>query len=238
MGLSCDDGRNIYHGIYNADDPTLLLAEHLRTAAALFVAALPSDRPLRFLHLGHGAGVLQRYLQTVLPGSDHVSVDLDGAVLDVSATEAPHAGRAVRGDALDYVCGTQETYDAIFVDIFDEANVCPAAFSEAPFLDAAKSMLADDGVLVHNLHIGGKKRDAAVARAEDALARHFHAAYRADSVDSTATGGNALLLGAKRSLGRARLHENATRAGLGFDAGTRVRRLVRLCCDDGPDVCK
>ena len=38
------------------------------------------------------------------------------------------------------------------------------------------------------------------------------------------------------SLGRARLHENATLAGLGFDAGTRVRRLVRLCYDD--DVCK
>ena len=82
----------------------------------------------------------------------------------------------------------------------------------------------------------GKKRDAAVARAEDALARHFHAAYRADSVDSTPTGGNALLVGAKRSLGRARLHENATRAGLKFDAGARCRRLVRLCCDD--DVCK
>ena len=78
-------------------------------------------------------------------------------------------------------------------------------------------------MLVHNLHIGGKKRDAAVARAEDALARHFHAAYRADSVDSTPTGGNALLVGAKRSLGRARLHENATRAGLKFDAGTPVR---------------
>ena len=75
-----------------------------------------------------------------------------------------------------------------------------------------------------------------VARAEDALARHFHAAYRADSLDSTPTGGNALLVGAKRALGRARLHENATRAGFGFDAGTRVRRLVRLCCDG--DVCK
>ena len=236
LGLRCDDGRNIYHGIYNADDPTLLLAEHLRTAAALFVAALPSDRPLRFLHLGHGAGVLQRYLQAVLPGSDHVSVDLDGAVLAVSATEAPHAGRAVHGDALDFVRSTDETFDAIFVDIFDEANVCPAAFSETSFLDAAAASLADDGVLVHNLHIGGRKRDDAVARAEDALARHFHAAYRADSVDSTATGGNALLVGAKRALGRARLHENATRAGLGFDAGTRVRRLVRLCCDG--DVCK
>ena len=210
----------------------MLLAEHLRTAAALFVAALPIDRPLRFLHLGHGAGVLQRYLQAVLPGSDHVSVDLDGAVLDVSAFEAPHAGRAVRGDALDYVRSTDETYDAIFVDIFDEANVCPPEFSEAPFLDAAAACLADDGVLIHNLHVGGRKRDAAVARAEVALARHFHAAYRADSVDSTPTGGNALLVGAKRSLGRARFHENATRAGLGFDAGTRVRRLVRVCCDD------
>ena len=57
-----------------------------------------------------------------------------------------------------------------------------------------------------------------------------------DNRVATHTGGNALLLGAKRSLGRARLHENATRAGLKFDAGTRVRRLVRLCCDD--DVCK
>ena len=180
--------------------------------------------------------MLQRYLQAVLTGSEHVSVDLDGAVLDVSATEAPHAGRAVHGDALDFVLRSDETYDAVFVDIFDEKNVCPAAFSETSFLDAVASMLADDGVLVHNLHIGGKKRDAAVARAEDALARHFHAAYRADSVDSTPTGGNALLLGAKRALGRARLHENATRAGLGFDAGTRCRRLVRLCCDD--DVCK
>ena len=175
-------------------------------------------------------------MQAVLPGSDHVSVDLDGAVLDVSAFEAPHAGRAVRADALDFVLCSDETFDAIFVDIFDEQNVCPAPFSEATFLDAAKSMLADDGVLVHNLHVGGKKRDAAVARAEDALARHFHAAYRADSIDSGATGGNALLVGAKRSLGRARLHENATRAGLGFDAGTRARRLVRLCLED--DVCK
>lgn len=236
LGLRCDGGRNIYHGIYNADDPTVLLAEHLRTAAALFVAALP-DRDLRFLHLGHGAGVFSRYLQAVLPSSLHVSVDLDGAVLDISAFEAPHAGRVVQGDALDYVRSTDETYDAVFVDIFDEQNVCPAAFSEAPFLDAAASILADDGVLVHNLHVGGNKRDAAVEMVECALVRHFHAAYRADSVDSTAMGGNALLVGAKRSLGRARLHEGATRAGLRFDAATRCRRLVRLQ-DDAGDVLK
>lgn len=237
LGLRCDDGRNIYHGIYNADDPTLLLAEHLRTAAALFVAALPDRKDLRFLHLGHGAGVLQRYLQAVLPTSDHVSVDLDGAVLDLSASEAPHAGRVVEADALDFVKGCEETFDAMFVDIFDGQNVCPPGFSEAPFLDAAASILADDGVLVHNLHIGGKKRNAAVEMAERALERHFHAAYRADSVDSTLTGGNALLVAAKRSLGRARLHEGATRAGLRFDAATRCRRLVRLQ-DDVGDVLK
>jgi len=234
LGLRCDGGRNIYHGIYNANDPTVLLAEHLRTAAALFVAALPDRDHLRFLHLGHGAGVLQRYLQAFLPTSDHVSVDLDGAVLDISAFEAPPAGRVVEADALDFVNGCEETFDAIFVDIFDEQNVCPPGFSEAPFLDTAASILADDGVLIHNLHVGGKKRDAAVEMAERALVRHFHAAYRADSVDSTPTGGNALLVGAKRPLGRARLHEKAARAGLCFDAATRCRRLVWL--QDGAEV--
>ena len=73
-----------------------------------------------------------------------MSVDLDCAVLDVSAFEAPHAGRAVRGDALDYVRSTDETYDASFVDIFDEQNVCPA-FSEAIFLDAAAACLDAGG---------------------------------------------------------------------------------------------
>ena len=204
----------------------------LRTAAALFVAALPGGRR-SVSPSARGAGVLQRYLQAVLPGSTACR-DLDGAVLDVSAFEAPHAGRAVQSDALDFVLRSEETYDAIFVDIFDEANVCSAAFSEAPFLDAAKSMLADDGVLVHNLHIGGRKRDAAVARAEGALARHFHAAYRADSVDSTPTGD---ALPGREAVARARAAAGETRRVRAWGS-TRGRGVgpVRLCCDD--DFCK
>ena len=131
---------------------------------------------------------------------------------------------------MDYVLRSQETYDAIFVDIFDEANVCPAAFSEAPFWTLPRPMLADDGVFVHNLHIGGRKRDAAVARAEDALARHFHAAYRADSVDSTPTGGNAASSW-ERNVARARaLPRERDARGLGVrrgDAGSATGAVVR-----------
>ena len=96
LGLWCDGGR-VSTMASTTPESRPLLAEAPRTAAICSSRRYRVDRPLRFLHFGHGAGVLRATAQDLLgPGSDHVSVDLDGAVLDVSAFEAPHAGRAVQ----------------------------------------------------------------------------------------------------------------------------------------------
>ena len=93
--------------------------------------------------------------------------------------------------------------------------------------------LRPGGALVHNLHLGGATRAAALGAAEAAYGDFFaHGVFRTEAVGFSDHSGNALLLGVTAPLERARLHEAATAAqaryGLGFDAATRVRRLRRV----------
>lgn len=229
VGLRFPDGRSIYHGIVNRD-ARLLHAEHLKSAAALALAVLGDRRAPRFLHLGHGAGALPRFLEAVAPDSTHVSVDVDAAV--AAAVPGTPRGAVVVGDGVDFVATYDgEPFDCVFIDVFDGDNACPAAFYGAPFLEALP--LRPGGALVHNLHLGGATRAAALAAAEAAYDAHFaRGCFRAEALGFSAHSGNALLLAATAPLDRARLHEAATaardRCGLGFDAATRVRRLRRV----------
>lgn len=224
--------KSIYHGIYRRGFPRLLYAEHLRTTAALVFGILNGTDSPRVLHLGLGAGVLPRFLADVLPESYHECVEIDRAVADL----CPGASNVdVRvADALAFEAS--EPFDCVIVDIFDGANACPAAFYGDAFLEKARrGLLNERGFLIHNLHVGGRVRDAALADAAAGLDRAFGAAFRADSVGTSAFSGNALLLASKRPVPRARLHEDAAaaaaRLGLPFDAATRVRRLRRVGVD-------
>ena len=245
LGLRCDDGRNIYHGIYNADDPTLLLAEHLRTAAApLFVAALPIDRPLRFLHLATARACCSATSRR----SCRAPTTYPWTSTAPSWTFPPsrRPTRAAPCKAMRWITCCLHDGDNLYRrDLrrhLRRGQRLPGGVLgsdlRARWRTLRAVMLADDGVLIHNLHIGGRKRRrgrAGRGRSSEALPRGVS---RRQSVDSSPTGGNALLVGAKRSLGRARLHENATRGGLGVrrgDQGLSRRLVVRLCCDDDVD---
>ena len=231
LGIKLEDGRSIYHGVFLRGDASYVV-EHLKTMAALALAALPTTRPLRCLHLGHGAGALPRLLAHHAPDSSHVSVDLDAAV--VAALPAPPRCAVHVGDARAFAEATDDVFDAVFVDVFDDDNVCPPTFHEPAFLEVLRDRrLRPGGVLVHNLHVGGEKRDAALRAAQGDLDAAFpRGVFRVDSRGSSKINGNALLLACTAPLDRARLHERATAArahyGLRFDAATRLRRLRRV----------
>ena len=239
-------GKSIYHAVYHTDDPSLLMAEYLKTAAALALAATLPDividgggtgtgtgAPLRCCHVGHGAGALSRFLVFHVPGSTHVSVDLDAAVCAAAASTTPPRSAVVVADGLAFFERSKDTFDCVFVDVFDGDNVSPPAFYGDKFHADVQARLAPGGCLVHNLHVGGAKRNLALEAAERALDRNFpHGAFRVDSLGTSDFSGNALIIACTSPLDRARLPERAEAArrrfGLRFDAGSRVQALRRV----------
>ena len=122
-----------------------------------------------------------------------------------------------------------EMFDAVFVDIFDERNLCPQGFYSDSFLQKLSKQMADDAVIVHNLHAGSKTLDAEIEVAEAAYERVFGAVRRSSTLDSKPWAGNAII-GASRAGGvceEAALLEAAdaakSRLGVGFDLAGRLK---------------
>jgi hypothetical protein len=240
-GLGC----HVLHSVVNVDADGVARAdavasEYLLTMAALVLAALePAEgagvaAPARCLHLGLGGASLVRLLAAALPGSTHDAVEIDGAVVDAlallggaGALRDVHVADATEWVAARAAAGARGGYDAILIDCFDHEGGCPPALLAAGCLAAVRGLLSARGVAVHNLHSGGRARQAELALAESAYAAAFGGGgLRVDALDSRPHAGNALLcvgggLGAAPAL-RARADAARARAGLECDLGARV----------------
>eukprot|EP00966_Prymnesium_polylepis_P290221 6704123-Prymnesium_polylepis.1 len=211
--------REIMHGVARVDtqgqlEPRAVPTEYVLSMAALALAGGVARRPRpRCLFLGLGAGTLPKLLARLLPEEAKlVAIELDGAVCDAAAVHLgldDGAVTVVRGDALRWVhqratagdnvaASGVAPFDAVFVDIFDEDNLCPGEFWGDAFLTALAAIVADDGIVVHNLHAGSRRLEAELRSAEAAYARHFGGCCRVSSLDSKPWAGNAII-GAARS---------------------------------------
>ncbi|CAB9510021.1 expressed unknown protein [Seminavis robusta] len=248
---------SIYHSIYKVNpntgrvEPEIVIQEHLKTMAVLSLMAESDDaqdkKDLRFLHFGYGAGTLVRLLAHHASNSQHVAVELDQAVVDAATVTRMHHDdelpnvSIIAQDAIQYVqAGTtippHERFDSICIDVFDENNFVPETLYATSFLQRLrKEVLASAGLLVWNFHSGGKRRTRVMADAFQAVSAVFgetHCCW-VPSLDSTPTGGNAILVACKKAPlpvdgdGNISLTRNAlaaqTKYNLSFDAVARVQ---------------
>lgn len=125
-------------------------------------------------------------------------------------------------------------FDAVLIDVFDEANLCPPDFYSEAFLSDIRCLLDEAGVLVHNLHFGSRKLNVTQADAENAYGEAFVArggsGCTVRSLDSKGWAGNALI-GVSRGNAFQSPGETLLRAarsareryGLGYDASARCK---------------
>lgn len=204
--------RNIMHGMCRMQpdgslDASAAVPEYIKSQAALALAGMemgarPRRTPSqRVLVLGLGAALLPSLLTHHLPRAAVTAVELDATVVEAATS---HLGldasrvRVVTEDALSWVkrmanAEHEDTFDAILIDIFDARNECPTEFFSDEFLGNLRMLLSQNGVVVHNLHVGNTHLRARLERAGQAHARTFASCGCVLSRDSKPWAGNALL---------------------------------------------
>ena len=107
----------------------------------------------------------------------------------------------VSKDALQYVEEVrlhELRFDCICIDVFDEYNLVPDSFLQPTFLQRlSDAILTPTGILVWNFHSGGKKRGKIIQEISKSVSSVFNYSCWVTSIDSTPTGGNAILLASK-----------------------------------------
>jgi hypothetical protein len=192
-----------------------------------------------------------------VPTCQQVAVEIDSGVVAAAKLlpQLPNV-HILTADALTYQreessssssssSSVEPPFDCVFIDIFDENNLLPPDFYSIPFLTHLRdNVLGTNGMILNNLHSGGKKRDRAIEQAYAAYSEVFSSCHLFDTLDSKPNAGNAVLLACDFEVtGRigdiqTTLEEIAERShtkwGLSFDAPSRLRQVRQM---NHPSAC-
>ena len=219
-------------------ESSAVLSEYIKTMASLVLAGVPEGELRNCAFLGLGAGTLPNFIGSLAPSARLCAVELDGTVCTAACAFLGIDQRVavVEEDAVRWLKRQAQDpsaaggLDALFIDVFDENNSCPAALWSDEVLVAMRQLLSPRGVVVHNMHVGSEALNASFAEATSAYASTFPSVCHVTSLDSRPWAGNALMA-ASMAPGtfdqRQRLEVAARRAQsrhpLLFDAAARCR---------------
>ena len=115
----------------------------------------PAQWPRRILQIGLGAASLTRFIHRHLPASRQTVVEINPQVEFVARQffklpDDPLRLQIEHGCGAEYLLAGGTDYDLLLVDGFDPAGRM-GALATAPFLQAARARLSDDGLLAINL---------------------------------------------------------------------------------------
>jgi len=135
--------------------PWDLALEYTRVMMACLLMRDESRFPDNVLLIGLGAGSLAKFLYHHYPFTHLTVVEIEPRVVAVAreSFHLPHDPDRldiVIGDGAEYLVTTNETYDLILVDGFNEHGH-PGDLNTPPFYQACRSRLGDQGLLVVNL---------------------------------------------------------------------------------------
>ena len=226
LGIVGGRTKSIRHGNFKMNDQqeidsTVLVSEYIRSMASVALVAMEFQRShpnkvditndktngISCLHLGFGSGSLPRFIKRILPRSKQVVVEIDCGIiraahdcnlLNVSSSSGTSHVELISGDALAYQRpNTDDPYDLVFIDIFDEYNILPSEFYTKEYIEKIQQNYLggrSGGIVVHNFHTGGKKREKILQEALKSYRRVFSTVFVVESIDSFPTGGNAILV--------------------------------------------
>jgi len=99
------------------------------------------------LLLGLGGGAMLRFLAAHLPGCAATAVEHDPAMIEIARRHFHVRGPVVEADALAFLAGTEERFDAILVDLYDGAG---AVHARGEFWERCAAALAPAGCIAAN----------------------------------------------------------------------------------------
>lgn len=135
--------------------PWDLALEYTRVMMACLLMRDEKRFPDNVLLVGLGAGSIAKFLYHHYPLTHLTVVEIEPRVVDVARESFrlpcdPDRLDIVIADGAEYVQTTNETYDLIMVDGFNEYGH-PGDLNALPFYQACRSRLDDQGLLVANL---------------------------------------------------------------------------------------
>ena len=113
--------------------------------------AFAFDRP-RVLVLGLGGGTMPYQIGALTRGRAAIdSVEISRKMAGIARKFVPRLfGRVIIGDGFDYVARTGKEYDLVVLDVYDGRAEIPRKFLSQEFVDNARRILSEDGILAVN----------------------------------------------------------------------------------------
>jgi spermidine synthase len=142
-------------GAMRITHPSDLVLEYTRTMMASLLMRVEKDFPQNVLLIGLGAGSLTKFLYQHYPTASLTIVEIDPRVIDVARKhfelpDDPIRLKIVIGDGVEYMAFTNQTYDLIIIDGFND-HAHPGELNSFSFYQACRLRLNKLGILVVNL---------------------------------------------------------------------------------------
>ncbi|MBI4809437.1 MAG: fused MFS/spermidine synthase [Nitrosomonadales bacterium] len=212
--------------------PWTLALEYTRVMMAALLLRDESRFPRNVLLIGLGAGSLAKFLYRHCPSARITAVEIDARVVEVARRhfELPddvQRLQVVIGDGAEFMRTTDQTYDLIMMDGFNE-RAHPGDLNTLPFYQACRARLDGQGLLAVNLiglSPGVKGGFAHIEEAFDHRAVMFPRCGSGNSIAFAATGD-------KVDLALGELQERAR--GLEARTGLALLPVIRQL-DDAPE---
>jgi spermidine synthase len=129
-------------------------ALEVRYTQKMMAFLLFAPRPRHIVMIGLGGGSLLKFCHHRLPATELTAVELDPDIIALrGAFELPPDGPLLRilcADGAAYVADPAHAMDVLLVDAFDDEGLAPP-LARREFLEAARTRLGGNGVLVMNL---------------------------------------------------------------------------------------
>jgi spermidine synthase len=133
-------------------------------------------QPKRILMVGLGGGSLAKFCYKHLPDAHITVVEINPHVIALRQSfcipDDDARFKVVRMDAAEFVAYTEQTFDVVLIDGFDQHGL-PEALCSPQFYADCRRVLSPGGVAVANLHRFHAYRDVYVDRIEAAFSQQL-----------------------------------------------------------------
>lgn len=154
--------------------------------AAPYMTGVKEKEKLKILILGNGTGTYATQCKRYFENVELTGVEIDQKITDLAVEyfELPEEVEVVTYDGRAYLNVNQEKYDVILVDAYQDITV-PFQMSSVEFFRLVKEHLTEDGVMVVNMNMRGRKEGNINQYLADTISHVFSEVYTVDVKNST-----------------------------------------------------
>ena len=140
----------------------------------------------RVLILGNGTGTFASQCRAYFSNTQVQGVEIDGKITGLARQyfKMPKDVEVVTYDGRAFLNVTDQTYDVIMVDAYQDITI-PFQMSSVEFFTLVKEHLDEDGVMVVNMNMRGRKEGNINQYLADTISSVFQEVYTADVPGST-----------------------------------------------------